>query len=146
MKLMKTRPTNPMLGGVDRLMDQFFQVPFFPDVPARQLEFDWEPLLDLSETDAQYIVRLEAPGAHRENLDVSLDGEFLTVTGRREFRKEDKGENFLWQERKEGRFSRTLRLPGGVDAENVKAQYQEGILTVMLPKLVAKASNRITIS
>jgi len=153
MKLTKSPPTLPTplarvrpLRDMERLMDRFFQVPFFPDLPARAQEEDWAPTLDLSETPEQYLVRLEAPGFHRENLDVSLDGEFLTLSGNREFRADEKGENYLWQERREGRFARTVRLPGGVDPAKVEARYQDGVLTVTLMKTSPATQTRISIT
>ncbi len=150
MKLTKSPPT-PLarvrpLRDMERLMDRFFQVPFFPDLPARMPEEDWAPTLDLSETPEQYLVRLEAPGFHRENLDVSLDGDFLTLSGNREFRADEKGENYLWQERREGRFARTVRLPGGVDPAKVEARYQDGVLTVALAKTTPATTTRISIN
>lgn len=150
MKLTKSPPT-PLarvrpLRDMERLMDRFFQVPFFPDLPTRVPEEEWTPTLDLSETPEQYLVRLEAPGFHRENLDVSLDGEFLTLSGNREFRADEKGENYLWQERREGRFARTVRLPGGVDPAQVNARYQDGVLTVTLAKSTPATTTRISIN
>ena len=56
-------------------------------------------------------MRMEIPGVIRGDLDVNLDGNLLTVGGKIEFRKEEKGEDFHWEERIEGRFARTLRLP-----------------------------------
>lgn len=73
----------------------------------------------------------KAPGFHWENLDISLDGEFLTLSGNRET---------------PGRFARTVRLPGGVDPARVDARYQDGVLTVALAKSTPATTTRISIN
>jgi HSP20 family protein len=148
MKLIKTPP--PTMATVrrdlDTLFDRMFRGPVFPElVPLRSLEAAWEPALDLSETEKEYVVRLEAPGFHKENLDVKFEGGMLTLTGHRELRAETKGEEYLWQEREEGRFLRTLRIPAPVQEEKVEAHYENGVLMVRLPKLEPAPKARISI-
>lgn len=149
MNLMTTKPALTRIRtDMDRMIDRMFGGPFFAEVaPSRIVApaAEWEPRLDLSETDAEYLVRLEVPGAYRENLDVAVEGDLLTLSGKREFRKEGKGEHYLWEELEEGQFTRLLRLPGQVVADKVEANYADGILTVHLPKLAPSAKSRIAI-
>jgi HSP20 family protein len=98
----------------------------FPDVfPMRAIESAWEPALDFSETEKEYLVRLEVPGFHRENLDVKFDAGLLTISGHRELQSEAKGEEYLWQERQAGRFARTLRLPAPVAGDKDRGGLRE---------------------
>ena len=148
MKLIKTAPTLPVAGrDWNNFFDRVFASPLFPDTgPLAANLRTWEPALDLSETEAAFVARLDAPGFHRENLDVRYDGQMLTLTGHRERQKEEKGEDFLWQEREEGQFTRSVRLPKPVNDAKIKASYEDGILTVTLPKLTPTPQTKVTIT
>jgi HSP20 family protein len=146
MKLMKLAPPIGVARrDVDALFDRLFRMPFFPEVPTASVEPTWEPALDLTEGEKEFVLRVEAPGFHRENLDVKYDNGVLTVTGTREFRNEFKGEEFLWQERNEGRFLRAIRIPAPVVEDKVEALYENGVLLVRLPKLQPFPKARIAI-
>jgi HSP20 family protein len=145
MKSLQRRTSSPAFRPeFERLVDRFFDMPLWGDRGTRR-EAMWEPALDLSETNKEYVVRLEAPGVTRDDLDVSLDGNMLTLSGKRELRRHEKGEDFLWEEREEGRFARTIRLPGPVDEGKVEATYNEGVLLVKLPKSEQATRSRIAI-
>ena len=98
--------------------------------PATQaFQTMWSPWLDFSEDEKEYIVRLEAAGIPKEDLEVNVEGQTLTITGHREA----------------GRFVRTVQLPATVDRAKVTAVYQDGIMTVRLPKAEPAAKSRIPI-
>lgn len=140
-------PAPPMVSRKDRfdtLLDRFFSGLPFP-APAREISTAWSPNLDLSETDKEYVVRVEAPGMARDDLDVTLEGQVLSVAGQRSFEKEQSEEDYFWREREEGRFLRTVRLPSAVKAENVDARYADGVLTVRVQKAAPDARSRITV-
>jgi len=146
MQLTKATPTlATMKQDLDRVFDRFFEPTFWPLGTPRTLEAMWEPTLDLSETEKEFVIRLEAPGMARDDFDVDLDRNLLTLSGKRELRKEEKGEDYLWQERQEGRFVRTIRLPAQVQEGKVEAAYTDGVLTVRLPKAVQTAKTKVTI-
>lgn len=146
MKLMRAAPGyGTVKQEVDRLFDRFFEPSFWPLNTPRTLENLWEPVLDLSETEKEFVIRLEAPGMTRDDFDVDLDRTLLTLSGKREIHKEQQGEDYLWQERQEGRFIRTIRMPVPVQENKVEAVYAEGILTVRLPKAVPTAKTKVTI-
>ncbi len=146
MKLMKMAPTfGPARQDFERLFDRFFERPFAPAAGLRTFEPLWEPTLDFSETPKEYVVRLEVPGMARDDLDVAVDGTLLTLSGKRELHKEGKGEDFLWTEREEGRFMRTIRLPAAVQEGKIEAGYTDGILTVRLPKMEQPARTKVLI-
>jgi len=132
---------------IDQVFDRFFG-PFVPEALFRSAErapVAWTPAFDLIETEAEYIIRLDVPGAHRENLDITLAGTLLTLSGRREFQPAEKGEHYLLAEREWGEFHRMIRLPATVVQEKIVATYQDGVLVVHLPKIPAAITNKIMI-
>jgi HSP20 family protein len=146
MKIMKATPNlATMRQDMDRVFDRFFEPTFWPLGTPRTLEAMWEPTLDLSETEKEFVVRLEAPGMARDDFDVDLDRNLLSIAGKRELRKEEKGEDFLWIERQEGRFMRTLRLPVAVQDAKIEANYTDGVLTIRLPKALEASKTKVTI-
>ncbi len=146
---MKLTTTTPRLAtmkqDLDRVFERFFEPTFWPLGTARTTEAMWEPTLDLSETEKEFVVRLEAPGMARDDFDVDLDRNLLAIAGKRELHKEEKGEDYIWQERQEGRFLRTIRLPAAVEENKIEAGYADGVLTIKLPKAVQTAKTKVTI-
>jgi HSP20 family protein len=145
MKLTKALPTKiaTVRDEFDRLFDQLSSTGFFPT--PKVFSTMWTPSVDFSENEKEYIVRLEAPGVAKDDLEVNLEGQTLTLTGRREFAKEEKTEEYFWQEREQGRFVRVIQLPGAVDKAKVAATYENGIMTIRLPKTEPSAKTRIAI-
>jgi len=145
MKLTKAVPTTiaTVRDEFDRLFDQLSSSGFFPT--PKVFPTLWTPSVDFSENEQEYIVRLEAPGVAKEDLEVNLDGQTLTLSGRRDFAKEEKTEEYFWQEREQGRFVRAIQLPGAVDKAKVTANYENGIMTIRLPKSEPTAKSRIPI-
>jgi len=145
---MKVAKLNPILGNVekiDRLFDPFFTGPLFPELMVKGFEGTWVPTLDLAENDTAFVVQIEVPGMPKENLDVKLTGEVLTISGHREYAKEVPGENFLYREREAGKFVRTLRLPVPVVEGKIEAHYTDGVLKVTLPKAAPAVRSKIAI-
>lgn len=145
---MKVAKLNPILGNVekiDRLFDPFLTGPLFPELMIKGFEGTWVPTLDLAENDAAFTVQIEVPGMPKENLDVKLTGEILTISGHREAAKEVPGENFLYREREAGQFVRTLRLPAPVVEGKIEAHYTDGVLKVTLPKAAPQVRSKIAI-
>ena len=103
------------------------------------------PQLDLVETDKEVEVRLDAPGFKPEQLDVQLMGEVLTITGKQEEKKEEKGKTFHIVERHAGNFTRNIALPCGVNANAIEAKFTDGVLTVRMPKTVEAAGKKIQV-
>ena len=146
MNILKAAPNlATMQHDLDRVFDRFFEPTFWPLGKRNRVETMWEPSLDLSETEKEFVVRLEAPAMARDDFDVDLDRNLLTLSGKRELHKEEKGVDYLWQERMEGRFVRTIRLPAPVQEGKVEAAYVDGVLTVRLPKAVEPPKTKVTI-
>ena len=96
----------------DRLLvPRFLTEPLLPPFPIEPMGAEWIPVMDMIETAEEYVVRLEVPGFHKENLDINLTGELLTITGKREFAPEYRRGRLSGKERAIGKFVRTIRLP-----------------------------------
>jgi len=135
-------------NDIDQVFDRLFQVPFAPETLRRTpnaAPTAWLPAFDLVETESEYVVRLDVPGAHRENLDITLVGTLLTLSGRREFPAAEANEHYLLVEREWGEFHRMIRLPSPVLQGNITATYQEGVLLVHLPKVPSAITSKILI-
>ncbi|MCI0571036.1 MAG: Hsp20/alpha crystallin family protein [Myxococcaceae bacterium] len=92
------------------------------------------PDFDVKETKDSFIFKADLPGVKENDVDISLTGDRLTVTGKREEEKTEEGERFYAYERTFGSFSRSFTLPEGVSAEDVRAEMKNGVLTLTLPK------------
>ena len=95
---------------------------------------EWVPAVDISETDSDFIVSADAPGLNVEDIKISVANNVLTLRGEKKNVREEKEENFHRVERCCGSFERTFSLPSGVDAENIRAKYRDGVLEIRLPK------------
>jgi HSP20 family protein len=115
---------------VNRLFDSFFGRP--SQMLAR--ERVWAPMVDMYETKDELVVTAELPGLNEKDIHLSITGDVLTLRGERSWNQEVKQENYHRGERWFGKFERSLPLPIPVQADKVKAQYREGVLTVTLPK------------
>jgi HSP20 family protein len=92
------------------------------------------PPVDIYEDDKKVAIKLEVPGIEEKDLDVRMENHTLTVKGERKFESEEKEENFHRIERRYGSFFRAFTLPSTVDSENIKANYQNGVLKLELTK------------
>ncbi|HLL55308.1 MAG TPA: HSP20 family small heat-shock protein, partial [Myxococcaceae bacterium] len=92
------------------------------------------PSFEVKETKDSYVFKADLPGIKEGDLDISLTGNRLTISGKREEEKRDEGEQFFTYERSYGSFSRSFTLPGGVDVEHVNADLKDGVLSVVVPK------------
>ena len=94
------------------------------------------PRMDLTEGEDAYLVRLDMPGLDKSDIDVKVEGLLLTITGSSESEAEsrDAAGKTLRRERRSGQFQRTVSLPGPVQADKVDARYENGVLTITVPK------------
>src|SRR5690349_350279 len=94
----------------------------------------WAPALDVFEDKENLVLRAELPGMKKEDIDISLHENTVTISGERRNEKKYEGAETSREERVFGRFTRSLVLPKKVDSGKVKANYKDGVLTVTLPK------------
>jgi HSP20 family protein len=103
------------------------------------------PPVDVYEDEHKIVLKLEVPGIKQEELDIRLENKTLTVRGERKFEKEEKEQNFHRIERRYGTFYRAFSLPTTVDTENVKAEYDSGVLKLELNKRAEAKPKQIKI-
>ena len=107
----------------------------------------WAPTVDVKETGDEIVVHAELPGLNPEDVNVSVQNGVLTISGeKRDEREEGKGDtSYHVVERRYGRFERSFSLPSTVSPTNVKANFQNGVLTVTLPKSEEAKPRRIEV-
>jgi HSP20 family protein len=111
-----------------------------------QFSEGWFPAVDVFEDKDSLVVRAELPGMKKEEIEISLHEGFLTLSGERKAEKRVEGSETYRAERWLGRFHRSISLPCAVVADKIKATYNEGILTVTLPKAEEAKPKQIPIS
>jgi HSP20 family protein len=138
MKLISYRPINQELASpFDRLhsLRDLFDSAFAlaaggTGAPAAV----WNPALDVYESESSLFVEVELPGMKKEDIDISLEEDVLTISGQRSQEKEDRSGESLRSERAFGQFRRSFTLPLAVQSDAVKATYLDGVLRIELPK------------
>jgi HSP20 family protein len=114
-------------------MDRFFNS-FFGRSLDSGYDGVWAPVIDIEEDRDNFIVKAELPGMKKEDIKISVRSNILALAGERKYDHEEKTKTFHRIERAYGKFVRTITLPSEVDGDKVKANYQDGILTIILPK------------
>jgi len=134
-RLIRTRNRNlsGLQNEIDRVFDRFF--------PSREQDQDdsspqavWRPRMDLIETEEAYRLHLDMPGVSTDDIKISYQDNELVVSGERTSKRADEGEEFVRVERSFGQFRRAFTLPRTVDADSISATYENGVLTVTVPK------------
>src|SRR5256714_12811949 len=105
----------------------------------------WSPSVDIYENKDQIVVEAELPGMNREDFDLSVENNVITLRGERRFEKKDETDNYHRVERSYGSFTRSFTLPQTVSAEDANAEYRNGVLRVTLPKREEVKARRIEI-
>lgn len=107
---------------------------------------DLTPAMDVKERDDAYVIKTEMPGVNKDDVSITLENGVLTITGESKSETEEKeGERVLRQERRYGKFVRSLRLGTQIDEKAVKASYKDGVLELILPKAEEVKPKRITV-
>jgi HSP20 family protein len=105
----------------------------------------WAPALDISERKDAYLVTVELPGIKPEDLDITMEDGLLTIQGERQFTQESSEQQFHRVERRYGAFRRSITLPAQVQAEQIEATVDNGVLQIMVPKLEEAKPKRIQV-
>jgi HSP20 family protein len=95
---------------------------------------EFSPAIDISETEKEIVVKVELPGIDQKDVEISLSGSTLKISGEKKNENKEKGEHFHRKERSFGRFAISLPLPCSVPEKGIKAEYKDGILSVKIPK------------
>lgn len=94
----------------------------------------WAPAADIYETENELIAKLDLPGVQEKAVDIHVENNTLTIRGERQFEKEVTEDNYLRVERAYGTFTRSFSLPNIVKVDNIRANLQNGVLTIRMPK------------
>ena len=142
------RPRTGRLGlwddDLDRMFEGFFR-------PARWLEEapseDMVPAIDISERADAFVVKAELPGVRKEDIDVNMENGVLTISAETKSDTEEKeGDRLIRQERRYGKYVRSLRLGTHIDETKVKASYKDGVLHLVLPKAEEVKPKKISVN
>ncbi len=115
-----------------------------PSVNERTLA-EYMPDIEVEETKSGFVLRADMPGVKQSDIDVSLTGNRLKISGKRERESKEHSDTFYVYERSYGSFARALTLPADVDAAKIRAELRDGVLTIDLPKTTAMQSHKIDV-
>jgi len=99
---------------------------------------------DIKEKEDEYLIEAEMPGMKKDDIQLEIDENYLTITADHKEETEEKGENYIRRERRQGRYARSFYIEN-VKEDDIKAEYNDGILTVHLPKLEKSEPKKRTI-
>ena len=132
MNVIKYDPFRELRGLQDEMTRLFAGV-----APSNREEFlsgGWAPNVDIYENQDHLILEADLPGMNRDDIDLSIENNVVTLRGERKFEKKDEGDNFHRVERSYGSFTRSFTLPQTVSAEGAQADFKNGVLRVTFPK------------
>ena len=146
MALIRWEPAREMASlqtEMNRLFGTFF------DTPTTAVSGNgtrrWLPAMDLVETEEHFVMRADLPGLGEGDVQIEVQDRTLTLSGERKAEHEANGEGYYRLERATGSFARSLTLPEGVDAEQIAARFENGVLEVRIPKPEQRKPHRIAI-
>ncbi len=134
------REMRRMHSMLDRLMDQSF---FGPGLDGD----GYSTLIpvDVYQTDDEVSIKATVPGLKAEDIHISVTGDTLSISGESKSEHEEEGREYFVRERRMGSFSRSMTLPVGVDGDKATADFEDGILTITLPKVEAEKPKMISV-
>jgi len=140
-RMMTTRTVSDELVELDRPFAEFFRTltspwPFRP-LLALAPGKHFIPTADVFARNGDFVIRMDLPGMDLKDILVKFDGDDLTVTGERKFDKEVKEEGYYRKESSYGTFERHISLPKGIKESDVKAEYDNGVLEISIPRAAA---------
>ena len=142
--VIRWNPTAPYINRepLARLFDTFFGDLQGEDVSNR----GWVPPVDIQETEDGYKLQAELPGLTKEDIQITLENNVLRLSGERKLEKDVNKESYHRVERTYGTFSRAFALPQQVNGEGVHAGFENGVLTIVVPKAEQAKPRKISIS
>ena len=125
-------------GSLSRNFDQLFDMlaPRVRGANGEETDFlgTWYPAVDIFDKDNEIVLKAELPGLKKEDIDIHVEDNLLTLRGERKREEEVKEKGYYRSERAYGQFSRSFTLPATVDAKKISASFKDGVLAVALPK------------
>jgi len=129
-------PTQSLASWIQRFFDEdgWFNAPFASRLPATFTSANIPPV-DVAETEQAITVNVELPGLDEKDIDVTFQGNQLTIRAERKFEEEKKDTRYHRVERQYGTFTRTLPMPDNLKSDAIDARYKNGVLTITIPKV-----------
>jgi len=131
-------PTRGIATFEEEIEDMFDRFERMFGVPARSRAIvetrGWGPLVEMFDRKDEVMLRAELPGVKKEDIRVSVTGDFLAIEGERKAEEEIKEEDYYCCERSYGKFYREISLPAGAQREKISSEYKDGILEIHIPK------------
>lgn len=151
--LTRYRRTTPTYDAITRdpffsLVDRFFNDGLNGVPAADSTTHSWVPAMDIVENDDAYLATADLPGLRKDDIDISVEEDVLTISGERKLENTtgDEKAGFQRLERARGSFRRSFTLPQSVDLEKVQASFADGVLSVTLPKTEVVKARKVSIS
>ena len=145
MELVRFNPWNDVWNATNRF-NRVFGKAF---APARTVDENcdcvWRPGVDIYEEDNGVTLKADLPGIDKKDISIDVKDGVLTLSGERSDESETKEKNFYRRERTYGKFQRVFTLPEGVNADDIKADFKDGVLKVHVPKAEVEEPKKITI-
>ncbi len=145
MTLMRWKPFGDLVSMHDKI-NRLFQDAFNEFDQGSDSLTSWYPATDIFETKDDYVFKLEVPGLSKNDVNIELNDNTLTIKGEKKEEKEIKKENYHRIESSSGKFSRSFTLPRNIDAKKVNANMENGILELRVAKAENKKAKAIPIS
>lgn len=125
-----------MLETLQDDMNRLFDFSFskWPEKSTGLLQGGWSPAIDIYDEKDELIVKADLPGLTKDDIEVTIEGNILTLKGEKKHEEKTKEKDYVREERFYGAFHRAIALPTSVDADKVKAAYKNGVLELTLPK------------
>ena len=131
MTLVKWRPSPiNMVNEFDNIFNSLFHSDF---KNIKNTTNDWEPSMDIKESDRNFLIEADIAGLEKKDISINLNGDQLTISGNRE-EKVEKNDYYHFRERSVGAFSRTFNLPKSINRDKISANFENGILSIVLEK------------
>ena len=139
MTLVKWTPKRNVMSlfdDVEQMISQAFNYPLQTEYGS----FPYRPLMNINETDGEYLVKMDLPGVDKKDVEVNVSGGILTIAGERKIVNQDSENNRIRYESAHGTFSRSFELTSDIVEGKIKATFKDGVLSIAIPKAeVAKS-------
>lgn len=131
---------------MNRLFNESFIAPSGRRSPDNSIfNAGWAPAVDVAEDASEITLKIELPGVKKDEIDLEVSGDALTIRGEKKFEDKEKAGNYLRIERSFGKFQRTFSLSVPVDHEKISANFADGVLTIRLPKSEASKPKKVLV-
>ncbi|MFA6618781.1 MAG: Hsp20/alpha crystallin family protein [Candidatus Neomarinimicrobiota bacterium] len=144
MMLVKRNYSVPQVSRFyNSLMDSFLNDPFLSE---SEEPVHWNPRMEVEENQDEFLLNVEAPGLSKKDIDISVKDNVITISGEKKEKVRKKESQYHLNEIRYGRFCRSFQLPNNVDVDKIKGNWNEGILSVEIPKTEVAKPRKIEIT